>query len=146
MRSVFNCKSKSTVYYTVNKLIRAGFLKRNKHQLIPGPRFEEMSFFNSVKAGFPGPAEEEANDRMSLDQYLVDQPNSTFFVRVRGEHMNHAGILDGDIAIVRRSLDARAGQVVVLSKEGETNIKNLTLSDYVDHELMGVVTGLARKY
>ncbi|MBN2306406.1 hypothetical protein JXD20_00290 [Candidatus Peregrinibacteria bacterium] len=51
MRSIFHCKSRSTVFYTVNKLIRAGFLKRRKHQLIPGPKFEEMSFFSIVKGG-----------------------------------------------------------------------------------------------
>ena len=145
MRDIFGCKSKSTAYYAINKLVRAGFLKRHKQSLLPGPRFEEMSFFHSVKAGFPGPAEEEASDRMSLDDYLVPQPNSTFFLRIRGDLMNHAGILDGDIAIVERTLNAQAGQVVVLSKEGEIKIKNLVLSDYVDSELMGIVTGLARK-
>jgi repressor LexA len=145
MREIFGCKSKSTAYYAVNRLIAAGFLRRRKQQLIPGPKFDEMSFFNSVKAGFPGPAEEEANDRMNLDDYLVDQPNSTFFMRVKGDHMQHAGILNGDIAIVRRSLDAHANQVVVLSCEGEVTIKNLALSDYVGNELLGVVTGIARK-
>lgn len=146
MREIFGCKSKSTAYYAINRLITAGFLKRRKQQLIPGPKFEEMSFFNSVKAGFPGPAEEEANDKMNLDTYLVDQPNSTFFLRVKGDHMKHAGILDGDIAIVRRSLDAQANQVVVLSRGGEIKIKNLVLNDYVESELMGVVTGIARRY
>ena len=42
LRSIFNCKSRSTAYYTVNKLIRAGFLRRKNHQLLPGPRFEQM--------------------------------------------------------------------------------------------------------
>ena len=105
-----------------------------------------MSFFNSVRAGFPGPAEEEANDRMSLDNYLVDQPNSTFFIRIKGNDMKHAGILEGDIAIVRRSLDAHADQVVALNRAGEVKIKNLVLNDYVESELMGVVTGIARRY
>jgi len=146
MREIFNCKSRSTAYYTVNRLIDAGFLKRRKQKLIPGPRFEEMHFFNSVKAGFPSPAEEEANDRMSLDQYLVDQPNSTFFMRVKGNHMHHAGILDGDIAVVKRSLDAQANQVVVVNREGQIRIKNLVLNDHVESELVGVVTGIARKY
>jgi len=47
MRGIFGCKSKSTAYYAINRLISAGFLKRSKQRLIPGPKFDEMSFFNS---------------------------------------------------------------------------------------------------
>lgn len=48
MREIFGCKSKSTAYYAINRLITAGFLKRRKQHLIPGPKFNEMSFFNRV--------------------------------------------------------------------------------------------------
>ena len=51
MRDIFGCKSKSTAYYAVNRLIAAGFLRRNKQKLTPGPKFEEMSFFSVVKGG-----------------------------------------------------------------------------------------------
>jgi len=165
MREIFGCKSRSTAYYTVNRLIAAGFLRRRKQQLIPGPKFDEMSFFSSVKAGFPGPAEEEANDRMSLDQYLIDQPNSTVFVRVKGDSMNGAGILNGDIAVVERRSDMRLGQTVVVNLEGELVIKRLNkqgnyfflesahpeypdlpLEDYVASDMVGVVKGVVRKY
>ncbi len=165
MREIFGCKSKSTAYYAVNRLIAAGFLKRRKQHLIPGPKFEEMSFFNSVKAGFPGPAEEEANDRMSLDAYLVDHPNSTVFVRVKGDSMIGMGILHGDIAIVQRSSEMSLGQTVVVNLEGEMVIKtlrkqdnrfflesahpefpSLPLEDYVASDMVGVVRGVVRKY
>lgn len=165
MREIFGCKSKSTAYYAINRLITAGFLKRRKQQLIPGPKFDEMSFFNSVKAGFPGPAEEEANDRMSLDNYLVDQPNSTVFVRVKGNSMNGVGILNGDIAVVQRSSEMSLGQTVVVNLEGEMVIKilrkqgnnfflesahpeypSLPLEDHVASDMVGVVRGVVRKY
>lgn len=164
MREIFGCKSKSTAFYTINRLIASGFLRRNKQKLMPGPNFEEMSFFNSVKAGFPGPAEEEANDHMSLDRYLVEQPNSTVFVRVKGESMKNAGILNGDIAIVERSAEARLGQMIVVNLEGELAVKilkkqgnhfflesanpkypSLPLEDYVTNNMVGVVKGIARK-
>ena len=41
MRQIFGCKSKSTAFYTVNRLITAGFLQRSKSQLLPGRRFNE---------------------------------------------------------------------------------------------------------
>lgn len=165
MREIFGCKSRSTAYYTVNRLIAAGFLRRNKQHLIPGPKFDEMSFFNSVKAGFPGPAEEEANDRMSLDSYLVDHPNSTVFVRVKGDSMSGAGILNGDIAVVQRSSEVGLGQTIVVNLEGELVIKrlgrqgnnfflesanpdypSLPLEDHVSSDMVGVVRGVVRKY
>jgi len=165
MREIFGCKSKSTAYYTVNRLIAAGFLRRRKQHLIPGPHFEEMSFFNSVKAGFPGPAEEEASDQMSLDQYLIDQPSSTVFVRVKGDSMVGAGILNGDIAVVERCSEMRLGQTVVVNLEGELVIKTLSkqghyfflesahpdypalpLEDYLTSDMVGVVRGVVRKY
>lgn len=164
MREIFGCKSKSTAYYAINRLISAGFLQRRKQQLIPGPRFDEMAFFNSVKAGFPGPAEEEANDNMSLDRYLVDNPSSTLFVRVKGDSMNQAGILNGDIVVVERSSDAHLGQAVVVNVEGDFTVKilrkqgnrfflepanpsypSIPLEDFVTHGMVGVVKGVVRK-
>lgn len=165
MREIFGCKSKSTAYYAINRLVASGFLKRRKQQLIPGPKFDEMSFFNSVRAGFPGPAEEEANDRMSLDDYLVEQPNSTVFVRVKGDSMMEAGILNGDLAVVQRSSEMQLGQTVVVNLEGELVIKRLAkqgnhfflesahpeyprlpLEDYISSDMVGVVKGVVRKY
>ena len=164
MREIFSCKSKSTAYYTVNRLIAAGFLKRRKQQLVPGPKFHEMSFFNSVKAGFPDSAESERGNRMSLDQYLVDQPNNTIFMRVKGDSMTGAGILDGDIAIVQRSSKVSLGQTIALNLEGELVIRiigrkgnhfflesanpeypHLTLEDYISSGMLGVVKGVVRK-
>lgn len=165
MREIFGCKSKSTAYYAINRLVASGFLRRNKQRLMPGPNFEEMAFFHSVKAGFPGPAEEEANDRMSLDRYLVEQPNSTVFVRVKGESMRGAGILNGDIAIVERRAEASIGQTIVVNLEGQLALKtlkkqgnhfflesahpdypSLPLEDCVTSDMVGVVKGVVRKY
>ncbi len=100
-----------------------------------------------MKAGFAGPAEEEANDQMSLEAYLVDQPNSTFFVRVKGDHMHHVGILNGDIAITQRKAEVSPGQTVVMNEEGDIKLKTFVAFDeHGNDELLGVVTGIARKY
>lgn len=165
MRQLFLYKSKSTAYYAINKLVSAGFLRRKKHRLMPGRNFEGMPFFKSVKAGFPGPAEEEANDRLSLDQFLIDKPNSTMLIQVKGDSMIDAGILDKDIVIVERTQNATPGQIVVVNLEGEFTVKtlrktgrrlfldpanpnypSLPLDGYAEHSLIGVVRGVVRKY
>jgi repressor LexA len=165
MRDVFNCKSKSTAYYTINKLVTGGFLRRKNHKLLPGRNFTGSPYFQSVKAGFPGPAEEEANDRLSLDHYLIEKPNSTLLIKVKGDSMIHAGIMNGDIVIVERTADAVSGQIVVVNLEGEFTVKTLrkegkhfyldaanpeyptlNLDDFGSHSLVGVVRGTVRKY
>lgn len=164
MRNIFGCKSKSTAYYAINKLITAGFLKKVKNRLVPGKNFMTLPYYKSVRAGFPSPAEEEGNDRISLDDYLIDQPNSTFFLKVKGDSMDQAGILEGDIVIVQRSSDVHLNQTVVVSIEGQLIIKtlrkidqrfflesanpnypDLPLEDYVHQGMMGVVKGVVRK-
>ncbi|MBN2087950.1 translesion error-prone DNA polymerase V autoproteolytic subunit [Candidatus Peregrinibacteria bacterium] len=165
MRELFQYKSKSTAFYAINKLITAGFLKRKGHKIIPGKNFLGMPYFQSVKAGFPGPAEEEANDRMSLDQYLIEKPNSTMLIKVKGDSMINVGINDGDIVIVERTANANPGQIIVVNLEGEFTVKtlrktgrkffldaenpeypSLPLDGYASHSLVGVVKGVVRKY
>ncbi len=164
MRTIFGCKSKSTAYYAINKLVTAGFLKKVKNRLVPGENFLSLPYYKSVRAGFPSPAEEEASDRMSLDAYLINQPNNTFFVKVKGDSMDQAGILDGDIVIVERTGGAHLNQTVVVSLEGQLVVKilkkmenrfvlesanpnypDLPLEDYVHHGMVGVVRGVVRK-
>lgn len=164
MRNIFGCKSRSTAYYAINKLITAGFLKKAKNQLLPGKNFTSLPYYKSVRAGFPSPAEEEGDDRISLDDYLIEQPNSTFFLKVKGDSMDKAGILDGDIVIVERSGGAQLDQTVVVSLEGQLMVKmlkkinnrfilesanprypNLPLEDDIHHGMVGVVKGVVRK-
>ncbi len=164
MRQLFGCKSKSTAYYTINKLVTAGYLKKKNQKLIPGRKFMSLPHYRSVQAGFPSPAEEEASDQMSLDDYLVDQPHSTFFLKMKGDSMSQAGIFDGDIVIVQRSTGAYLNDTVVVSLEGQMLVKtlkksngqfilesahpdypDLPLEDYVHQGMMGVVKGVVRK-
>jgi repressor LexA len=165
LRRVLGYKSKSTAYYLVNHLIRLGVLRRKDHKLFPGPNFQSIPFFRSVRAGFPGPAEEEANDRLSLDQFLIDKPLSTLLIRVKGDSMVGVGIMPGDIAIVERKGGAKPGDMVAVNLEGELTVKilrreggelilesanpdypSIPLSAYAQHALMGIVRGIVRKF
>ena len=79
-----------------------------------------------VLAGFPSPGENYLDTGIDLNEELIRHPSSTFFLRVRGESMRNAGILDGDLLVVDRSLTPRPGDVVVAIVNGSFIVKRLT--------------------
>lgn len=79
----------------------------------------------SVQAGFPSPAEDYIEDRLDLNEHLIDHPAATYFVRVAGTSMVDAGIHDGDILVVDRALEPVDGKVVVASVNGNLSVKRL---------------------
>ncbi len=82
-----------------------------------------LSFFESVPAGFPSPAEDFVEEKLNLDKYLIKNPPSTFFVRVAGDSMTGAGIYPDDILIVDRSLEPKNKDVIIALLEGEFTVK-----------------------
>jgi DNA polymerase V len=80
-------------------------------------------FFPAVPAGFPSPAEKESEEPLDIHEYLIRNPETTFFVRVEGESMKEAGILPGDILVVDRSLTPRNHSIVVVALNGELLVK-----------------------
>lgn len=82
---------------------------------------------HTIPAGFPSPADDYIEDRLDLNQLLVHNKVATFFLRVKGDSMDNAGIHDGDIIVVDRSLDAADRSVVVAVIDGELTVKRLIL-------------------
>lgn len=83
----------------------------------------ELPLFESVSAGFPSPAEDYMDGRLDLNEYCIRNPSATFFIRVDGQSMQNAGIFDGDIIIVDRSLPPRHNDVIVGIVDGEFILK-----------------------
>jgi DNA polymerase V len=79
----------------------------------------------TVPAGFPSPADDYLEGEIDLARLLVERPAASFVMRVSGHSMSGAGILDGDLLVVDRSLAARPGHVVVATLDGEMTIKRL---------------------
>lgn len=77
----------------------------------------------SVAAGFPSPAEQYEEPPLDLNAYLVKRPAATYFLRVAGDSMNGAGIFDGDLIVVDRSLEPADGDIAVASVDGEFTVK-----------------------
>ena len=78
-----------------------------------------------VAAGFPSPADDYVDVGIDLNDQLIRHPTSTFFLRVSGDSMTGAGIHDGDLLVVDRSLDPRPGRVVVAVLDGGFTLKRL---------------------
>ncbi len=79
----------------------------------------------TLQCGFPSPAEDHAEQRLDLANLLVGQPDATFFMRVRGPSMRDAGIDDGDIVVIDRSIAPQHRHIVVAVLDGEFTIKRL---------------------
>ena len=80
-----------------------------------------------IPAGFPSPAADYETGRLDLTKILVPHPSATFTVRISGHSMTRAGIHDGDLALVDRSLDAEHDNVVIVSIDGELTCKRLLI-------------------
>lgn len=78
-------------------------------------------------AGFPSPADDFLEEAIDLNRLLVRNPAATFLWRVGGESMRDAGIYDGDLLVVDRSLRPVDGDVVVATVLGERSLKRLRL-------------------
>ena len=76
----------------------------------------------SVVAGFPSPAEQYLEPPLDLNELLVKRPAATYFVRVEGDSMSGAGISDGDLLVVDRSLRPADGDVIIASVDGDFTV------------------------
>lgn len=79
-------------------------------------------------AGFPAPGDDLVENPLDLNDLLIDNPTSTFFVKVEGDSMEGARIFSGDILVVDRSVEPISGLIVVAAVYGEMVVKRLDIS------------------
>jgi DNA polymerase V len=84
---------------------------------------------HGVCAGFPSPADDHLDEPIDLTRLMIQNPPATFLWRVDGSSMQDAGIFDGDLIVVDRSLDPRDGDVVVATVHGERSLKRLNIRE-----------------
>jgi len=85
-------------------------------------------FTCKVAAGFPSPTDDTVDQSLDLNEYLINNPTSTFFLRVKGNSMSGAGIHDGDVLVVDRSITPVDGKIVIAVVNGETTVKRLKIN------------------
>ena len=78
-----------------------------------------------ISAGFPSPADDFKEIRISLDKELVKNQESTFYARVSGDSMLGAGIDDGDLLVIDKSLSPENGKIAVCFIDGDFTIKRI---------------------
>lgn len=89
--------------------------------------FSLPAFLSPVQAGFPTPADDYVDDKLDLNELVIQRPAATFFVRVEGESMRDANVFSGDILVVDRSLEAKSGNIIVANINGEFTVKRLMI-------------------
>lgn len=87
--------------------------------------FKLPIYGGKVAAGSPAPTDDYIEGMMDLTEHLINDPATTFFVRVTGYSMINAGIHPDDILVVDRSLEPRHGKIVIAAVEGELTVKRL---------------------
>lgn len=80
-----------------------------------------------IKAGFPSPAQDYMEMAIDLNKELIKHPSSTFYGRVKGESMKDAGVLDGDVLIIDKSLEPHTGDMAVCFVDGEFTLKYIEI-------------------
>lgn len=162
MLILFGLASKNAIHKIIKNLTDAGYLDKISGKLAPANKFFQAPLLGSVKAGFPTGAEEDLNF-MSLDEYLVDNPNASFMLRVAGDSLEGIGIFKGDIVILEKAKEANRGEIVLALIDGEWTLKiieriegktvlrsaNPKYPDFYPHlslEIFGIVRSVIRKY
>lgn len=89
----------------------------------------EIPFFDTgISAGFPSPAEDLKEQRLSLDKELVKNKETTFFARVSGQSMIGAGLDDNDLLVIDKSLEPVHNKIAVCFLDGEFTVKRLKVN------------------
>ena len=170
--------SPSTVHAHLANLERAGLLKRDPtkpraleltERSRPQPTADDvhrLPLVGEIAAGGPLLAEENVEDHLAVPETLARGDGEEFLLRVKGDSMINAGILDGDIVVVHRQPDARNGEIVVALAGQDESADEATVKRfyreagrvrlqpendalepiYADHvQILGIVTGVFRK-
>ena len=86
----------------------------------------ELPFVDvGISAGFPSPADDFIELTIDLNRELIKHKDSTFFAKVKGDSMKNAGIFDGDLLIIDRSLEPQDGKIAICQIDGDFTVKRI---------------------
>jgi len=84
-----------------------------------------------ISAGFPSPAQDFVHEKLSLDEKLVHNKEATFYARVKGDSMINAGLDNGDLLIIDRSIPPTHKRIAVCYIDNEFTVKRLFIKDNI---------------
>jgi DNA polymerase V len=82
---------------------------------------------DKISAGFPSPADDFIEGALDLNKFVVKHPSATFYGRVKGVSMKNAGIDDGDILVIDKSMEPANGKIAVCFIDGEFTAKRIRI-------------------
>ncbi|PYL27913.1 MAG: repressor LexA [Verrucomicrobia bacterium] len=137
IQSHFRFASQTSVMQYIAALERKGFLQRHagKARALITPvqkvRITDVPIYGQIPAGMSALTEQDIEGHVSLDTHSanVSKNHGTFALRVRGDSMIGAHILDGDVVILEQSKEVHNGDIVAALIDGETTLKRYV----VDH-------------
>ena len=164
--TIVGFRTKTAAVKLAQRLTSGGYLRPAPGgRLAPAARFFELPRVDApVQAGAPETIEARIQaELVTLDDFLIDVPSRTVLIRVKGDSMRDAGVLDGDLAVVERVESAHSGQFVIAVVDGEFTLKELRFEGHrpvlVPHNvkyspihpteslmIYGVVRGIVRRY
>ncbi len=125
-------RSKNAVFKLLERLADEGIIEKDgAGKISPRNLIGGVKLLGLVEAGWPSPAEEELVDTMSLDDYLVQNRDATYMLRVKGDSMIDAGIHEGDLLLVERVQSPKVNKIVIAEVDGEWTVKYLRKKDGV---------------
>ncbi len=161
-------KSSNTIFTHLKALEKKGYLEKNRHGRITSVSperspFEIPLYLETIPAGIQAPADDTQQDLTTIDQYVIRRPYNTFALRVRGNSMEKAGRLPGDIILVEKNPEPLSGQIVVahlpdgftvkryIEEDGKRLLRAESSEEYqIDlaegTEFWGTVIGSIRKF
>lgn len=123
---IYNFKSKNASFILVQKFIDKGLLSKDKKgKLLPVNVKNKIALIGSIQAGFPGVGEEALQQTMSLDDWVIADPDATYLLQVEGDSMIDVGIHKGDYVVAEMTKDFKPGMIVIAEIDGEWTLKYL---------------------
>lgn len=125
MLDLFEYKSKNAVFGLLAKLEEAGYVAKDSNGRIAllNKLTGTVRILGSIAAGFPTQEEQQEADAITLDEFLVKNPDNTFMLTVRGDSMIDAGIMPGDIVLVEKGPRPNQNDIVVARVDDEWTLK-----------------------
>jgi repressor LexA len=176
LTDIFGVSSKDTVSRIVSTLVSLGFITQDSNGRLlpiidkfksqnfkPKKHYSVLRMLGLVEAGFPSFVDVEDTETISLDDWIVADKTATFMLKVKGESMIDAGIMDGDYVIVERGRDPKNNDIVLANVDGGWTLKYYikdktgislepankrfkTIRAKQDLEIPAVVISVIRKY
>jgi repressor LexA len=175
LKNIFNVSSKDTVFRIIKTLKDLDYILQDENGKILPIKEKLNKYLNkkevngnvkilgTVEAGFPTYVEVDDMESVTLDEWLLGDKHATFMLKVKGESMRDAGVLEGDYVIVERGKEAKKGDMVLAlidngwtlkyfkkDKDGiylepaNKNFKNIYPKENL--EIKAVVVAIVRKF